>query len=163
MFLVFELYSFSFVVVYTHFFFLEVVCPCSKDDQPHLAGCTSKGRLGLKKWRLVVLPQPPQGQVQGSQNSARRRDGRQWAQGAACEMLIRPKEILFHQEGNHRNRCVLAGTQNSSGEGPELILPLWLWRRWAQTSPRGPFQPQLLHDSVDKAEFKVLCFAVLMF
>lgn len=76
---------------------------------------------------VVLLPQPPHGQVQGTQNRAHRRDGRQWAWVAAWEMLIRPKENLFHQEGNHHNKSVLAGTQNSSGEGPELIHPHWLW------------------------------------
>lgn len=127
-----------------------------------------------KKKRLLLLSQPPHGQVQRSQNWTLRRDGcgrneRQQAQVAAWEMLLRPKEILFHQEGDQALEqvaqvgCeipVLADTQNST---EQTHTGSALSERLAQTCPRGPCQLKLLYDSVNRVELKVLCFPAFLF
>lgn len=96
-------------------------------------------------------------------------DERPQVQVAAREMLIRPKEIIFHQKGCQaleqvaQVACeisVLADTQNST---EQTHTGSALSNRLDQTSPRGLFQLRLLYDSVNKAEFKVLCFPVPLF
>lgn len=87
--------------------------------------------------------------------------------GCSMEMLIRPKEIPFHQEGGQAlehiaqvgcETSVLADNQNSREQtctGPALS------ERLDQTSPRGPFQLKLLYDSVKSSKYYVsqsLCF-----
>lgn len=121
-----------------------------------------------------MLSQPSHGQVQRSQNwtllrGVPGRDERQRAQVAAREMLIRPKEILFCWEGGQALEqvagvgceiSVLADTQNSTEQTHTSSA---LSERWEQTCPRGPVQLKLLYDSVNKVEFKVLCFLVSSF
>ena len=86
-------------------------------------------------------------------------------------MLIGPMGSLFHGKGAVTRTqqaleqvvqvgceiSVLADTQNSTGQ---TYTSSALSGRLDQTGPRGPFQLQLLYDSVNKAEFKAPWFPV---